>query len=137
MINADKQVRSTRDDDKWLYKELTHKIIGCCYKIHNELGAGHKESLYQKALAIILKEQKISFIQEVNIPIKFRNQEVGNYRPDFIVEDKVILETKAVDFMPKQYEVQLVRYLNGSNFKIGLLINFGTAKVQIKRRIAT
>lgn len=129
--------QSRMDNGKWLYKRLTEKIIGCCYRVHNELGSGHKESVYQGALSNEFDDLGIKHGREVQLQVKYKNNSVGTYRADFVVENKVIVETKAVEFIPIHYEVQLVHYLKTTGYKLGLLVNFGTSKVQIRRRIWT
>lgn len=138
MINARFNTRFTQDgENKWVYKDLTEKIIGCCYNVHNVLGSGHKESVYKQALCKEFEKQNINFIQEVSLPVKYQGDPVGIYRADFVIEGKILLEIKAVEFMPKNYEIQLLHYLKTTGYKVGLLINFGAKSVQIRRRIWT
>jgi len=124
-------------EEKLLYNDLSYKIRGCAFKTYNNLGFGHKENIYQKALSIELEESDLIFEKEKTLPIFYENNMIGNYRPDFVVENKIIIEIKAVPFMPKNYETQLIYYLKGANFKLGFLINFGSKKLEIKRRIWT
>jgi GxxExxY protein len=124
-----------KNDGKWLYRELTEKIIGSCYRVHNDLGAGHKELVYKEALCKEFEEEQIEYKQEVHLAVRYKNTNVGTYRADFVIENKVLLEIKAVEFMPKYYETQLLRYLKSTGYEIGLLINFGAGSVQIRRRI--
>ncbi len=128
---------NTSNNNKWLYHDLTEKVIGCCYCIHNEIGPGHKEIVYKKALCKEFREKNIKYKEEAYLPVKYHGQNIGNYRADFIVEGKILLEIKAVEFMPKSYETQLLHYLKTTGYKLGLLINFGTKRVQIRRRIWT
>lgn len=118
----------------YLYKELTDRVIGCSYKVHNELGAGFLEKVYQNALAIEFKETGISFEQECPLSVSYHGQIVGEYVADFIIDGKVILELKAVSILSSSHEVQLVNYLKATGLCIGLLINFGKSVV-VKRRI--
>ncbi|MFH1441632.1 MAG: GxxExxY protein [Candidatus Omnitrophota bacterium] len=118
-----------------LYKDLAYKIVGCFYSVYNELGPGYKESIYHKALSIEFKNNKIGFMEEKQVSIIYQDKKVGAYIPDFIVEDKIIIELKAVDFMPKVYEGQLYSYLKGTKYKLGYLVNFGGDKIDIRRRI--
>lgn len=129
----------TRDarDERWLYHELTEKIIGCCYRVHNDLGSGHKESIYKKALAKEFKKEGINYNKEVTLPVKYQEETVGGYRADFVVENKILLEIKAAEYISKIYETQLLYYLKSTGYNLGLLINFGAKKVQIRRRIWT
>ena len=78
-----------------LYKDLTYEIIGALYAVHNELGSIHKENIYQKAVAIELTDRKINFEEEKSLAVKYKGKRIGVYRPDFIIDDKVILENKS------------------------------------------
>jgi GxxExxY protein len=124
-------------DKKLIYADLTYKIRGCIFDVYNELGHGHKEQVYQKALAKELEEKEIPFKREVNLKVKYKGESVGNYRPDFLIEEKVMVEIKAVEFMPKSYEEQLIHYLKSTEIKLGLLVNFGRPKLEIKRLVWT
>lgn len=122
---------------KYLYEDLTYKIRGSIFNVYNELGFGHKESVYQKALAIELDKKGIGYKREKALSIKYQDKKVGMYKPDFIIEDKIILELKAVKYIPKSHENQLVYYLQGTGYKLGLLVNFGSSPLTIIRKIWT
>lgn len=126
-----------RKVDDFLYEELTYKIRGCFFRVYNELGYGHKESVYQLALAEEFTNSNIKFEREKSLNIKYENKKVGTYKPDFIVERKVIIEIKAVEFVPKDFEKQLTYYLKGTDYKLGFLVNFGSPKLDIRRRVWT
>lgn len=118
----------------YLHSELTEAVIGCCYNVHNELGSGFLEKVYQNALAIELREAGIAFEQEHGLNVLYHGLVVGEYVPDFMIDRKIIVELKAVQVLSKPHEVQLVNYLKATGLKIGLLINFGNS-VEVKRRI--
>jgi GxxExxY protein len=118
-----------------LYEELTYKVRGAIFKVYNTLGFGHKEGVYSKALAIEFEKEKIPFKTEHSIDVLYEGQKVGKYRPDFIVDDSIIIELKAIPFMGRDAEVQMVYYLKGTKYKLGLLVNFGSDKLDIKRKI--
>lgn len=120
-----------------LYEQLSYKIRRAIFNVSNTLGNGHKESVYQKALAEELKSLEIPFAREKRIEITYHGKSIGNYTPDFLVDGKVILELKAVQFMPRDHYKQILNYLKGTNIKLGFLVNFGTPKLQIKRLIWT
>lgn len=120
-----------------LYRDLTYKIIGALYEVHKELGSVHKEVIYHKAVAIELANRQISFTEEKPIDVKYKGQKIGVYRPDFIIEDKVILEIKVVPMLVKATQDQVYYYIKGTKYKLVLLANFGTSKVGIKRLIYT
>lgn len=121
--------------EDYLYKDLTYKIIGCAYKVHRELGSVHKEIVYQRALAKEFIDCGLKFEREKILEVRYSEVKVGVYKPDFLIEEKVILEIKALGFLPKNSEIQLSYYLRGSGYKIGLLVNFGMQSLEVKRRI--
>lgn len=118
-----------------LYKDLTYKIIGAAFSIHKSLGPVHKELVYQNALAQELRLLKIPYKQEVILPVSYKNKSVGIYKPDFVVDEKVIVEIKALSFLPTTAKSQLSYYLRGTPYKIALLLNFGTSSLEVHRRI--
>lgn len=120
-----------------LYADITYKVRKAIFNVYNELGYGHKELVYQKALVKELDELKIFYKREKDIDVFYKGKVVGNYRPDFIIEDKVIVEIKAVVLVPKVFEIQLLHYLKATGYKLGLLVNFGTQRLFIKRLILT
>ena len=143
---AEKPVKYSQDfyqkplcvkEENGLYSDLTYQIIGALYEVHQNLGSVHKEIVYQKAAAMVFREKNIKFVEEAAIPVMFKGQKIGVYRPDFIVEDKVILELKAVPMITKAMLDQIYYYMNGSVFQLVLLANFGTPRLRIKRRIFT
>lgn len=138
MIYADSKLTCAEKipaDSKLIYADLTYKVRGAIFDVYNILGYGHKEEVYQKALASELEKRQIPFKKEARLQVNYKDEKVGNYRPDFVIDDKVILEIKAVEFMPKSYEEQLVHYLKTTGFKVGLLINFGQPKLYVKRLV--
>jgi GxxExxY protein len=118
-----------------LFEELTYKIRGAVFQVYNTLGFGHKEIVYQKALAHEFVKQKINFEKEKKLDVIYDNEKVGFYRPDFVVDNKIIIELKSLEFMPQTFEKQLIYYLKGTGYRLGLLINFGANKLVIKRKI--
>lgn len=118
-----------------MYEELTYKIIGCAMKVHTELGSIHKEVIYQKALEKTLMNEGVGVEREVNIVVKYESVSVGKYVPDFVVDGKVLVEIKAREIIPSGAEAQIGYYLRATGYKVGLLINFGAKKLEVKRRI--
>ena len=119
------------------YSEITEKIIGCSYSVYNKMGAGFLESVYEKCLAI--EFAKIALPAQFQQPLNvfYDGHPVGSYIADIIVNEKIIIELKAVRNLTPLHEVQLVNYLAATKLPIGLLINFGETKVEIKRKILT
>lgn len=122
-----------------LYKELSYQIQGVAIEIRKNFGSGHKEQIYQKAYCEELELRKIPFEREKSIKIyspktgKF----IGVYRPDFVIENKIILEIKALDQIPSKMIDQIYDYLKNSNYELGYFINFGSDKLLMKRIIYT
>lgn len=114
--------------------ELTEKIIGCAYKVHSKLGAGFLEKIYENALMIELNDAGLSAQQQYPIKVYYNNIIIGNHVADIVVNDKVIVELKAVNQLVRTHEVQLVNYLKATTIEVGLLINFGD-KITIKRKV--
>lgn len=120
-----------------LYEQLSYKVRGAMIAVHKELGSGHKEKVYQRALAKEFENREIPFEREKSMSIEYDGETVGSYRPDFIVDNKIIVEVKAVRFMPQNFEEQLTHYLKSTKYKLGFLVNFGRRRMVIKRRIYT
>lgn len=122
-------------DRSFLYKELSYKIVGCFYTIYNEIRPAHKEQIYQEALKIIFNEEELNFLSRPRIGIQFRSKSIGIYEPDFIIENKIIVEIKSLLNMPKVFEKQLYYYIKGTKYKVGYLVNFGNEKIDIRRKV--
>ena len=121
----------------YLHHELTGKVIGACYTVHNELGCGFYEKVYQEALAIVLEEQGIPFEREKHLPIEYHGKILDcDYIADFVIDNTVILELKAVSEMTSSYEAQVINYLKATGLHVGLLINFGSMELQVNRLAA-
>lgn len=120
-----------------IYADMTYQIRKAVFTVYNSLGFGHKEEVYQKALEKEFSLLPIPYKREVPLRVLYRGELVGSYRPDFVIADKIILEIKAVNFMPKEFEAQLIHYLKSTGFQLGLLVNFGSPKLIIKRFVWT
>ena len=117
-----------------LYKEMTDKILRACYNVHNGLGCGFFEKVYQEALAIGLTEMGIPFEREKHLPIIYHGKVLDcDYIADFVVDGKIILELKAVTEMNTLFEAQLINYMKATHIKVGYLINFGQERLYYKR----
>ncbi len=114
--------------------ELTHRVIGAAMTVHRELGAGFLESVYQKALAIELALLGLDVVVEKKIEVKYRGRVVGDFKADLFIENRLIVELKAVEALAPIHEVQTVNYLNATELEVGLLINFGSGSLQFKRK---
>ncbi len=116
-----------------LYSDLTRAVIGCAFDVQNELGSGFLESVYEKAMLISLDEAGIPARSQVPIGVHFRGQPVGDFYADLLVDEKVIVELKAVERLTPQHKAQVINYLNATGIPVGLLINFGSPKVDFQR----
>ena len=117
------------------YRELTEKIIACAYKVYNRMGYGFLESVYEKCLLIELIKAGLSAVSQKSITVFYDDEIVGKFVADIIVEDTIILELKSVRQIIQAHEVQLVNYLVATEKPVGLIINFGERKVEIKRKV--
>ena len=120
--------------DNLIHSELTDKIIGCIYDVYNALGYGFVEKVYENALVIKLRQMGFNITQQAPIKVYFEGLIVGEFVADLIVDDKVIIEIKAVSALSPAHEVQLVNYLKATGIQVGLLVNFGE-KIKIVRRV--
>ena len=118
-----------------LHEDITYKIREAVFAVRKELGLGHKEIIYQKALAIEFTKNGLPFSQEQQISVLYDDTRVGVYRPDFVIDNKVIVELKALPFIGAQEKKQLWNYLKGSEYTLGLLVNFGHSQLEIERVI--
>lgn len=118
-----------------VYPELSYKIVGCAFDVFNELGFGHAEKYYQKAMAIALKNAGLNFQEQFYAPLKFQGELVGKLYLDFLVEDKVIIELKKNDHFAKSNIDQVNQYLLSSKLQLALLINFSSKGIISKRLV--
>ena len=115
---------------------LTEKIIAACFRVHNDLGPGFVEKIYINALRIALDTDGINYEAEKQYWVSFARQKVGRFRVDFLIEQQVILELKAIEGrLPKIFESQVISYLKAAGLKVGLLVNFGNRHCAIRRLI--
>jgi len=124
--------------NKILYKDLSYQLQGLFFEIRNELGSGHKETIYQKALERKFIKNGIKFEKEPSIKIySAENEFLGLYRPDFLAKNKIIIELKAVNMVTKQEHSRMYDYLRNSSYQLAYLVNFGSNKLYVKRFIFT
>lgn len=117
------------------YKELTEKIIGCAYQVYNKMGYGFLESVYEKCLLIELRKAGLVAEAQKEITVHYDGEVVGVFAADVLVENSIVLELKSIRRIAKSHEVQLVNYLVATGKDVGLLINFGDQKVEVKRKV--
>ena len=120
-------------NENYKYSELTSKIIKCAMAVHNILGNGFQEVLYQRALAIEMNLAGIEFSREFEMQVFYRGEQIGTRRVDFLVESVVAIELKALTQLEDVHLAQAINYLEAYNLEIGLLINFGAKSLDFKR----
>jgi len=113
--------------------KLTHKIIGCAMEVHNQMGNGFQEVVYQRALSVEFSLQGLLFARELEMPLVYIGESVGTRRVDFFVEDLVMVELKAIENIEGVHKAQAINYCEAYNIADGLLINFGTERLQYHR----
>ena len=119
-----------------LYEQECYKIIGACMEVHNELGCGFLEGVYQEALDMEFTNRGIPFAREKELIIFYKNKEISKkYKADFICYNRVLLELKALNYITADHESQLINYLKATDLKVGFLINFGEKSLKYKRFI--
>lgn len=123
--------------EEYKYKELTGKIIGAAMQVHKVLGNGFQEVIYQRALEIEMPYFGLNFKREFDMPIFYRDHQIGTRRVDFLVEDVISVEIKAIINLEDVHLAQAINYLEAYNIEVGLLINFGSKSLQVKRLINT
>lgn len=125
-------IRGIMDKEK-INDELTFKIIGCAMRVHSFLGNGFQEVIYQRALAIEMKKASIFFVRELEMAIYYDGEEIGGRRVDFLVENEVLVELKALKAIEDVHLAQGLNYLTAYKLDKGLLINFGSRSLEVKR----
>lgn len=118
---------------RYLEQELTEKILGAAFKVQNTLGCGFLEKVYENAMVVELSREGLSLQQQKLLQVKYEGVIVGDYLADLVVEDRVIVECKAVGQLDPVHEAQLLNYLKATRVQVGLLLNFGRPKLQYRR----
>jgi len=121
--------------EEYKYKDITGKIIGAAMQVHKVLGNGFQEVIYQRALEIELQYFGLNFKREFEMPIYYRERQIGTRRVDFLIEDVVSVELKAIIKLEDVHLAQAINYLEAYNIEVGLLINFGSKSLEFKRLI--
>ncbi|MGE5582350.1 MAG: GxxExxY protein [Bacillota bacterium] len=122
-------------NNQYKHSELTSKIIGCAIAVHKTLGNGFQEVIYQRALEIEFLENAIDYSREHEMPVYYRQRQIGTRRVDFLVKNIISVEIKAVARLEDVHLAQAINYLEAYNLEVGLLINFGAKSLEFKRLI--
>ena len=126
-------MHTDRKVKEYKYEELTGKIISCAFEVQNNLGCGFLEKVYQNALLYELQIAGLKAEAQKPIKIVYKNRGIGTYIADFVIEDKVIVELKTVEFLTKIHKAQVLNYLKAAGFQVGLILNFARPKLEYKR----
>lgn len=122
-----------KNGQEYKYQDLTSKIIKCAFEVQNNLGCGFLEKVYHKALLYEFQETGLNVKSEKAIRIFYKDKEIGTYVADFVIEDKVIIEVKTVEFLSKVHTAQVLNYLKATKYEVGLILNFARPKLEYKR----
>jgi len=131
--NENKNKKPTLRRQDIIYPELSYRINGVLFDVFKEVGPGLQEKYYQRAIAQGLQERSIQFQEQVSIPLAYKGKSIGRYFLDFLIEGKIILELKRGDYFQKHTLQQIVAYLQSTNKQLGLIANFTTNGVRVKR----
>lgn len=123
------------NDGHILFKEESFAIVGACFEVHNQMGCGFTEAIYQECLEIEFAGRGIPFVAQPTLSLFYKETKIGqNFRPDFLCYDRIIVEIKSIEALADAHRSQVLNYLNAGQFPLGILVNFGTyPKVQIER----
>ncbi len=116
-----------------IHDDLTGKVLGACFEVSNELGSGFLESVYEKALLVALTDVGLQADSQVPLKVVYRNTVVGDFYADIVVEGTVLLELKAVKALAPEHIAQVLNYLKATGIEVGLLVNFGSPKLEYRR----
>lgn len=122
-------------EQEFLYKDLTYAIIGAAMEVHQILGPGFMESVYEEALAHEFDLRSIPYERQAKLSVRYKEIIAGEFRADFLVDGKVVVELKAIKALTDGDEAQLLNYLKGTGYRVGLLLNFGAPSLEHKRRV--
>ncbi len=123
----------TMINEKYKYSDITGKVIGCAMEVHKTLGNGFQEVIYQRALAIEMNYAGLKYSREIEMDIFYKGHQIGTRRVDFLVEDIIMVELKAIIQLEDVHLAQAINYLEAYNLDVGLLINFGSKSLEFKR----
>lgn len=122
-------------EEKILYRDLSYKIIGLAMQVHNELGFGFLEKVYENALMVLFQENGIPAAQKVPIPVTYHGRLVGEYFADILVDNSIILELKTIERIAEIHKAQTLNYLKATSLRLAMLINFGKLRMEYERLV--
>lgn len=116
-----------------VYPELSYRVMEAVFAVHKELGPGFVESVYENALMEEFRSKGLKFENQKNVTVKYKGKKIGGHKLDLLIEDKIALELKAVEFFCAHHKAQLLSYLKATGYKLGILVNFSKARIEYKR----
>jgi len=134
-MNTDNKLEINTDKEEYKYKELTGLVLKSAFEVHNTLGCGFLEKVYERALLHELKSNKIKAEAQKPKKIIYKGEEVGTYIADIVIDSKVIIELKTVDFLSLIHKAQALNYLKASGYEVALILNFSRPRLEYKRVI--
>src|ERR1700704_5257683 len=123
------------DSTQLALNSMTAKVIACAYQVSNALGAGFLEKVYDNAMAVEPEAARMDFVRQPSYLVRYREQVVGEYVPDFVIANSVVVEIKALDMLTRTHQAQCMNYLRATGLSVGLLLNFGTPRLELKRMV--
>jgi GxxExxY protein len=127
------KVQEQDKEKKILYKELSYDIVAAALEVHKNLGPGFTENIYEEALCRELSSRGIAFQRQLSVDIQYKGEDIGRYQLDLLIDNRVVVELKAVTQMPDHFEYRLHAYLKATGKKLGILLNFGKKSLEYKR----
>jgi GxxExxY protein len=128
-------MNANRSDSPTNPEVLSRRVIGCAFEVSNKLGAGFLEVVYENALCVELTEQRLQFERQKSLVVTYKGRMVGSYVADIVVEGTLLLELKALSQLTSDHDAQVLNYLRATGLTVGLLLNFGTARLGIRRLV--
>jgi GxxExxY protein len=122
-------------NEEVLYKELSYKIVGFAMQVHRELGHGYLEKVYENAMMVLLRRERIKAVQQAPIKVSFQGEVVGDYYADIFIDDCIILELKSVDKIIDAHRAQALHYLKATGIRLAIILNFGKERFEYGRLV--
>ncbi len=122
-------------DENLLHKDLSYKIVGIAMQVHRELGFGFLEKVYENAMMVLFRKESIRAVQQAPVTVSFRNEVVGEYFADILVDGKIVLELKSVAKITEAHRAQSLNYLKATGMKLAIVLNFGKESLEYERLV--
>ncbi len=123
------------NEEKIVFKDLAYKIIGIAMKVHNQLGHGFLEKVYENAMMVLFRKEGIRALQQAALTVRFLGEVVGDYYADILIDDKIIVELKSVDKITGVHRAQAINYLKATGLELAIILNFNKEKLEYERLV--